>query len=113
MTGSTLSAEQRQALAMLATVGLNGATQSLLNAHGFLASLVAGLVNRGLATIMYGRVRAGGKMIEVTKVRITEAGRVIYSTSFFSKVSPATGAAHAAGTLTRVASVHALFREGR
>ena len=27
------------------------------------------------------------------------------------QVSPATGAAHAAGTLTRVASVHALFRE--
>jgi hypothetical protein len=25
--------------------------------------------------IMYERVRAGGKMVEVTKVRITEAGR--------------------------------------
>ncbi len=75
MTEPRLSVEQRSALAMLAEAGLNGATQSLLSAHGFGETLVAGLVNRGLATIMYERVRAGGKMIEVTKVRITEAGR--------------------------------------
>jgi hypothetical protein len=40
MTESTLNAEHRRALAMLATAGLNGATQSLLSAHGFGASLV-------------------------------------------------------------------------
>jgi hypothetical protein len=65
MTELRLSAEQRRALALLATAGNNGATQSLLNAHGFRASLVAGLVDRGLATIT----------VDVTKVRITEAGR--------------------------------------
>jgi hypothetical protein len=75
MMGSILSAEQRLALAMLATAGLDGATQSLLSGRGFGASLVAGLVNRGLVTIMYERVRAGGTMVEVTKVRITDAGR--------------------------------------
>jgi hypothetical protein len=60
MTASTLNAEQRRALAMLAAAGLDGATQSLLSAHGFGASLIVGLIDRGLVTIMYERVRAGG-----------------------------------------------------
>jgi hypothetical protein len=60
---------------MLATAGLNGAPQALLSAHGFDASLIAGLVDRGLATLTAEKVRAGGKLIEVGKVRITEAGR--------------------------------------
>jgi hypothetical protein len=74
MTESTLNAEHRRALAMLATAGLDGASQSLLSAHGFGASLVVGLVNLGLVTTMYERVRAGGMSIEVTKVRITDEG---------------------------------------
>ena len=44
-------AEQRCALAMLATADRNGAPQALLSANGFDASLIAGLVNRGLATL--------------------------------------------------------------
>jgi hypothetical protein len=52
MTESPLNAEQRRALAMLAAAGLDGATQSLLGAHGFGASLVVGLVDRWLVTIM-------------------------------------------------------------
>jgi len=43
MTETLLTAEQCGALAMLATAGNNGAAQSLLNAHGFRASLVAGV----------------------------------------------------------------------
>jgi hypothetical protein len=70
----TLNAEQRRALAMLAAAGLDGATQSLLSAQGFGASLVVGLIDRGLVTIMYERVRAGGMSIEGTKVRITDEG---------------------------------------
>jgi len=70
-----LSAEQRRALATLATSGPDGATQAVLSSHGFDASLIAGLVNRGVATITYERVRAGAKDVDVTKVRITEAGR--------------------------------------
>jgi hypothetical protein len=46
MTESTHNAEQRRALAMVATAGLDGATQSFLSAHGFGASLVVGLINR-------------------------------------------------------------------
>jgi hypothetical protein len=53
----------------------NGATQALLSAHRFDASMIAALVNHGLAMIMYERVRDSGEMVEVTKVRITEKGR--------------------------------------
>ena len=58
---------------MLASNSRNGATKQLLAAQCFSVSLVAGLVNQGLASVTPERVRAGGKTIEVTKVRITEA----------------------------------------
>jgi hypothetical protein len=60
---------------MLATAGLNGAPQALLSAHGFDASLIAELVNHGLATLTAEKVRAGDKLIAVAKARITGAGR--------------------------------------
>jgi hypothetical protein len=44
----SLTAEQRRALAMLATAGRNGVPQALLSAHGFDASLIAGLVDEGV-----------------------------------------------------------------
>jgi hypothetical protein len=49
--------------------------QALLSAHGFDASLIAGLVNHGLATLTAEKVGAGGKLIAVAKARITDAGR--------------------------------------
>jgi hypothetical protein len=70
-----LSPEQRRALAMLGTPGHNGATQPFLIAHGFRIAMISGLVDRGLATLTREHIRAGGKMIHVTKVRITAAGR--------------------------------------
>ncbi len=70
-----LNVEQRRALDMLASAGRNGAPQALLSAHGFDGSLIAELVNQGLAMLMAERVRAGGKLIAVAKARITEAGR--------------------------------------
>jgi len=70
-----LSPEQRRALALLATAGRNGATRPLLTAHGFGVSLIPGLVNHGLATLTHEKIRAGGKLVEVTEVRITDAGR--------------------------------------
>jgi hypothetical protein len=51
MTEARLNAEQRRAPAMLATAGRNGATQSLLTAHGSGVSMIAALVSRGLATL--------------------------------------------------------------
>jgi hypothetical protein len=47
----------------------------VLSAHGFDASLIAELVNQGLATLTAEKVRADGKLIAVAKARITEAGR--------------------------------------
>jgi hypothetical protein len=43
--------------------------------HGFGVALIAGLVNQRLATLTHEKVRAGDKLIEVAKVRITAAGR--------------------------------------
>jgi hypothetical protein len=74
MTGPRLTPEQRRALAMQ-TADRNGAPQALLSAHGFDASLIAGLVNRGLATLTAEKILAGGKLIAIAKARITAAGR--------------------------------------
>jgi hypothetical protein len=69
------TAEQCRALAMLARAGLDGASQTLLMAHGFCVSMIVGLVNNGLATLTREKVWAGSRLIEVGKVRITVAGR--------------------------------------
>ena len=63
----SLTAEQRGALAILASAGRNGVPQALLSTHGFDASLIAELVNHGLATLKAEKVRAGGKLIAVAK----------------------------------------------
>jgi hypothetical protein len=70
-----LSPEQRRALAMLAIAGNRGQTQAFLVVHGFGGAMLTGLVNRGLLIMTREKIRAGGKMIEVTKVRITDAGQ--------------------------------------
>jgi hypothetical protein len=75
MTVPRLSAEQRRALAMLATAGRDGVTQGLLSALGFDASMITGLVDKGLVTLTSSKVRAGSKMIEDVRVRIKAAGR--------------------------------------
>jgi hypothetical protein len=69
------SAEQRRALAMLSPEGHNGVTRSFLVAHGFGVSLIASRVNQGLATLMFERMRAGDKRVDVGTVRISDAGR--------------------------------------
>jgi hypothetical protein len=71
----SLTAEQCRALAMLTSAGLDGASQTLLMAHGFCVSMIVGLVNNGLATLTREKVWAGNRLIEVGKVRITAAGR--------------------------------------
>jgi hypothetical protein len=44
-------------------------------AQGFTADMLAGLVHDGLATAATETVRAGGRAIEITRVKITDAGR--------------------------------------
>ncbi len=70
-----LGPEQRRVLELLAR-NPDGATEELLLlAHGFDSDMIAGLVRRGLATAQRESMKAGGKTIEVVRVRITAAGR--------------------------------------
>jgi hypothetical protein len=71
----SLTAEQHRALGMLAHASLNGASQASLMAHGFCVSMIAGLVKRRFATLTREKVWAGGRLVDVGKVRITAAGR--------------------------------------
>jgi hypothetical protein len=65
-------------------MGINGATKESpygqnclrgVSTDGFSIDMMVELVNAGLATATGERVVAGGKTIEVARVRITEAGR--------------------------------------
>jgi len=71
----SLNAEQRRALELLAS-SRHGANEELLVlGHGFSCRMLAGLVRRKLAAAEREVVKAGGKTIEVVRVRMTEAGR--------------------------------------
>jgi hypothetical protein len=71
-----LSAQRCRALGMLADAGRNGVTAAIMLANGFKTQMLAHLDREGLATAMIAeRVRDGGKMIEVVRFRITDAGR--------------------------------------
>ena len=69
------SAEWRRALKMLAGLP-EGSTEALLLAHGFTPSVIAGLVDTGLATSTTEPILAGGRPVEVTRISITYRGRV-------------------------------------
>jgi hypothetical protein len=66
--------DRRRALELLASCR-DGCTEAMMLAHGFTIAQVIELVQAGLATATAERVVAGSKMIEVARVRITEAGR--------------------------------------
>jgi hypothetical protein len=70
-----LTATHRRALAILTDSGLNGSNIDGMLAAGFKVVTVARLVRAGLATVAPERMKAGGKTIEVTRVRITEHGK--------------------------------------
>jgi hypothetical protein len=53
----------------------DGATDALLVAQGFHFDLMARLVRERLATAAPERTFAAGKSVEVTRLRITDAGR--------------------------------------
>jgi hypothetical protein len=67
-------ATRRRALELLAA-SPDGATEAIMFAHGFTIDLLVELVRAGLATAKAERVMAGGRSMQVTRVRITEAGR--------------------------------------
>jgi hypothetical protein len=60
-----VTAERRRVLRMLAG-GPRGDTEAVLMAHGFTPELLGGLIVAGLAISTIEKVKAGGRMIEVT-----------------------------------------------
>jgi hypothetical protein len=71
----SLSVDRRRALALLAG-SPDGTTEDALAAHGLTVGLLADLVRDGLATATAERVRVGKREIEVTRLRITDEGRL-------------------------------------
>jgi len=69
-----MTLDKRRLLELLAASD-DGCTDALLTAHGFMVELVVGLVRAGLATSKAEQTFAAGRAIDVTRVRITEAGR--------------------------------------
>jgi hypothetical protein len=69
-----LSAEQRRALQLLASIPF-GVAEATMLAHGFTRRTLADLVHAGLATAERTTVGADGKAIAAGRVRITAAGR--------------------------------------
>jgi len=65
---------RRRALELIAC-SPDGMTEAMLLAHGFTVDMLADLIRAGLATGKTERVVAGGRSMEVTRVRITGAGR--------------------------------------
>ena len=70
-----LTAEQREALELLAS-DPQGATEELLVLLlGFDSDMIAGLVNNGLAMARRENMKAGDRAIEVVRIMITGVGR--------------------------------------
>ena len=65
--------DRRRALELLAA-SPDGCTEALMLANGFTAELLVELVRAGLASAHAERMVAGGKMMEVARVKISEAG---------------------------------------
>jgi hypothetical protein len=59
----------------LLAVDQRSLTETLLLTYGFTRRMLADLVRAGLATVQRQTVKAGGTMIDVIRIRITEAGR--------------------------------------
>ena len=66
--------QRRRALELL-EASIDGCTEAIMLAYGFKTEFLAALVDAGLATASIERMVAGGRRIEVTRMRITGAGR--------------------------------------
>jgi hypothetical protein len=71
----SLSEEQRHTLALLDSVPHGVTEDQLALVHGFDRDMIAGLVHEGLATPRRETIETGGRMIEVVRLIITDAGR--------------------------------------
>ena len=67
--------QQRCRALELLEASIDGCTEAIMLAYGFKTGLLVELVNAGLATASIERMVAGGRRVEVTRMRITGAGR--------------------------------------
>jgi hypothetical protein len=74
--GQMISDERRRLLELLETAD-DGCTAELLLTRGFTPDLVLGVVRAGLATAQTEKILAGRRAVVVSRVRITDAGRLI------------------------------------
>jgi hypothetical protein len=70
-----LSVERRRALALFLNAPRGLTEVTLIRVHDFAPELLTSLVRAGLADVVPGTVRAGGRTRTVDRVRITNAGR--------------------------------------
>jgi hypothetical protein len=70
-----ITSDQREALRLLAG-SPNGATESMMLAHGFGIGMGHDLVRNGYATAETRTVRAGRRLIGLTWLMATDAGRL-------------------------------------
>jgi hypothetical protein len=66
--------KRRRALELLAA-SLDGRTEAIMLAHGLKVELLVELVRVGFATASTERMLASGRPIEITRLKITGAGR--------------------------------------
>jgi hypothetical protein len=69
-----LSTDRRRALELLADCP-NGCTEATMLAYAIAPKTIVELVEAGLATADISWVHAGGRAVDVVRVRITDAGR--------------------------------------
>jgi hypothetical protein len=65
---------RRRALELLAA-SPHGCTEAILIAHGFTIDMLVKVIRAGLASAGTERMVAGGRSIDVSRLRITDAGR--------------------------------------
>jgi len=73
MTEHRLSANQREALELLASDPQGATDELLVLVHGFDSNMIADLDENGLAMARLENMKAGSRAIEVVRIRITDA----------------------------------------
>jgi hypothetical protein len=75
MTRPSLTPERRRALELLASSRQGVNAELLVHGHRLSRRILAGLVRAGLVAAKREMVMAGGKSVEVIRLRITNVGR--------------------------------------